>query len=64
MEAATAVKIHIVYENDLVELKPLTPNAKHIKNPTIKGPDAAIFPVKIIAIVTINNNAEHPNSML
>jgi hypothetical protein len=46
MDAVTAVKIQIVYENDLNVLVPLTPMAKPIKKTISTGPKFAPFPVK------------------
>jgi len=64
MEAATAVKIQMVYENDFTLLKPLTPIAKHNRRPTIRGPVPAMFPFRIITIETMNNSNEQPKSIL
>lgn len=46
MDAVTAVKIHMVYENDLNLLVPLTPIAKPIKKTISTGPKFASFLVK------------------
>jgi hypothetical protein len=43
----TAVKIQIVYENPLEAANPLTPMAREKKKRISKGPDFAIFPVKM-----------------
>jgi len=64
MEAATAVKIHIVNENDFVILKPLKPIAKHRKKPIINGPDSEIFPVKIITNEMMNRSIAQPKRII
>jgi hypothetical protein len=47
IEAVTAAKIHIVNENPRKVVNPRTPIASEIKNRIRKGPDLAIFPVKM-----------------
>ena len=64
MEAVTAIKMAIVYENDFVEANPLTPKANSRKKMIKKGPPACIFPCRAMMANTIRDNTAQPNNTL
>lgn len=64
MEAVTAVKIQIVYENPLTASNPLTPTASETKNAIRKGPVKAAFPEKTNPREVINNMIANPIAIL
>lgn len=63
MDAVTAVKIQIVYENDLNLLVPLTPMAKPIKKTISKGPKFVVLPVKNRIRAVNKHKADTPKAI-
>jgi hypothetical protein len=62
MDAVTAVKIQMVNESPFNDSKPRTVNASEIKNAIKKGPEPAIFPVKIYTRDIIRNKTANASA--
>lgn len=63
IEAVTAAKIQMVYENEAKVFVPRTPMAKAMKRPINTGPADAVFPVTAKKIDARRHNKAMPRAI-